>query len=302
MPGTTRHAARPGQRRVDQPGRGQQVAEGPLEGGHRRQPAPKTRQRARFGASESGVPLPCATIMPTSPAAARRRPARHWIARARPSPSARIGRAHGLAGAAAAQQLAEHGGAAARPAASVSSISAAAPSPSSAAVVARIEGPQRLRRQQAELLIVEQRLRLDRRVVAADHGAAALAGAQRGRGLGHRQQAADAWLVMQAFGPLRPWRMPTWQSTLLGSVRSSHIGLTVAASSWPKAFRSPWPRRSAGSSRMVAEAAAARADEDAGAVVEALGCRRRPASRARREAGCSMAWSAAYRPKTSVRG
>ena len=47
------------------------------------------------------------------------------------------------------------------------------------------------------------------------------------------------WLVMQAFGPLRPCRMPMWPSTLLGSVRSSHIGLTVLASSRPNAGRSP---------------------------------------------------------------
>ena len=33
--------------------------------------------------------------------------------------------------------------------------------------------------------------------------------------------------------------MPTWPSTLFGSERSSHIGLTVADSSWPKALRSP---------------------------------------------------------------
>ena len=43
------------------------------------------------------------------------------------------------------------------------------------------------------------------------------------------------WLVTQAFGPLRPCWMPMWPSTLLGSVRSSHIGLTVLPSSRPNA-------------------------------------------------------------------
>src|SRR6266699_7299619 len=47
------------------------------------------------------------------------------------------------------------------------------------------------------------------------------------------------WLVMQALLPLRLYLMPTWQSTLLGSVRRSHIGLTALPSSRPKVSRSP---------------------------------------------------------------
>lgn len=47
------------------------------------------------------------------------------------------------------------------------------------------------------------------------------------------------WLVMQAFGPLIPKRMPTWHSTLLGSDLSSHIGLTMLASSLPNAGNAP---------------------------------------------------------------
>ena len=43
------------------------------------------------------------------------------------------------------------------------------------------------------------------------------------------------WLVMHAFAPLNPWRMPIWPRTLFGSVRNSHIGLTLLESSWPKA-------------------------------------------------------------------
>ena len=54
------------------------------------------------------------------------------------------------------------------------------------------------------------------------------------------------WLVMQAFGPLSPCRMPTWQSTLFGSDRSSHIGFTVAPSSRPKAGRLPSAAASSG--------------------------------------------------------
>ena len=47
------------------------------------------------------------------------------------------------------------------------------------------------------------------------------------------------WLVMQAFEPFSRLRMPTWHSTLFGSVRSSHIGFTDSASFAPKAWRSP---------------------------------------------------------------
>ena len=54
------------------------------------------------------------------------------------------------------------------------------------------------------------------------------------------------WFVMHAFGPFRPCRMPTWQSTLFGSDRSSHIGFTVAPSSRPKAARLPSAAASSG--------------------------------------------------------
>ena len=47
------------------------------------------------------------------------------------------------------------------------------------------------------------------------------------------------WLVMHAFAPLSPCLMPMWPSTLFGSVRRSHIGFTVFASSRPNAGSSP---------------------------------------------------------------
>jgi len=52
---------------VERPGSGQGVPDRPFEAGDRGTSAPKTRRIAAASeASESGVPLPCATIMPTS--------------------------------------------------------------------------------------------------------------------------------------------------------------------------------------------------------------------------------------------
>jgi hypothetical protein len=69
--------------------------------------------------------------------------------------------------------------------------------------VAGIERPQRLRRQQAELVVVQHHLRLDRRVVRGHHRARALAGAQcRGR-FGQRQQPADAVVRDAGVRPLQ---------------------------------------------------------------------------------------------------
>ena len=125
-------------------------------------------------------------------AARRRAPAR--IARATPSPSSRIAtRPSRFAGVAAAQHFAQHRrrcGSAAE--ASVSSISAPAPSPNRLPSCARVERAQRLRREQAQPVVVEHHLRLDRRVVADRHRAIGLAGAQRLHRLDHRQRAADA--------------------------------------------------------------------------------------------------------------
>ena len=72
---------------------------------------------------------------------------------------------------------------------------------------------------------------------------------------------------MHAFAPFNPCLMPMWPSTLLGSVRRSHIGLTVFASSRPKAGSSPW---ACGKQReivvLVLVVAAAGSDVDAGAI------------------------------------
>ena len=54
------------------------------------------------------------------------------------------------------------------------------------------------------------------------------------------------WLVMHALEPLKPYLMPMWPSTLLGSVRRSHIGFTVLASSRPNVGMSPFAVVSSG--------------------------------------------------------
>ncbi len=54
------------------------------------------------------------------------------------------------------------------------------------------------------------------------------------------------WLVMHALLPFSPYLMPMWPSTLLGSERSSHIGLTVLASSRPNSCRLPFAAASSG--------------------------------------------------------
>ena len=77
------------------------------------------------------------------------------------------------------------------------------------------------------------------------------------------------WLVMQAFGPFKPWRMPTWHSTLLGSVRSSHIGIHGVAQLAPEGLQIAVGRREQRQVVVLALiAAAAGADVDAGAVAE----------------------------------
>ncbi len=66
-----------------------------------------------------------------------------------------------------------------------------------------------------------------------------------------------------------PCRIPTWQSTLFGSDRSSHIGLTVASSSRPKAARLAVGRRKQREKIvLVLVAATTRADIDARGVIE----------------------------------
>ena len=77
------------------------------------------------------------------------------------------------------------------------------------------------------------------------------------------------WLVMQAFAPFSRLRMPTWHSTLFGSVRSSHIGLTVvgeiAAEHAQVAVRLAHQRKIV---VLVLERAGARSDVDAGSIGE----------------------------------
>ena len=72
---------------------------------------------------------------------------------------------------------------------------------------------------------------------------------------------------MHALEPLSPCLMPMWPSTLLGSVRKSHIGLTMLASSRPNAGNSPRASAKSGKkSVLVLVVAAPRADIDAGAI------------------------------------
>ena len=129
--------------------------------------AEHAQQRARFGARRSSrVPLPCATIMPTSAGAtAADRPVRASIARTRPSPSSRTGsRPEPVAAAAGAQNFAEHGGAAlARGGFRFERRAQRRLRPSRCRHGATSNGRSAGARQQAHLVVVQQRLRLDRR-------------------------------------------------------------------------------------------------------------------------------------------
>ena len=77
------------QHEIKHAGRGDQMAEGPLESGDGRQivcqrrgggPGPRTHPKR-------GVPLPCATIMPTASAGIPASASASWMARLKPSPS-----------------------------------------------------------------------------------------------------------------------------------------------------------------------------------------------------------------------
>ena len=151
MPGTVRGAQRrERQHRLDQARGRQQVAEGPLEAGDRRHvgaehaaPARAPRRRRTWR-----VPLPCATIMPTSRRlAARRRASAASIARTSPSPSSRTGsRPSPSLPQPEPEQFAEHAWRRARCAARFRlQHQRRGAFAHHAAVVARVERPQRLR-------------------------------------------------------------------------------------------------------------------------------------------------------------
>ena len=179
MPGTIAAAQRrEREHRLEDAGGGDQVAERPLERGHRRQRgAEHAAERRGLGS----VGLPACRCRARRSCRRRRRRCRASasacsIARATPSPSSRIAsRPSRFAGVAAAQDFAQHRRAARRGRGLGLEHQRAGAFAEQAAVVPRVERPQRLAGEQAEPVVVEHHLRLDRRVVADRDGAVGLA-------------------------------------------------------------------------------------------------------------------------------
>ena len=109
----------------------------------------------------------------------------------------------GLAGRRAAEHLAEHAGAALCGRGFGLEHQRGRALAEQAAVVARVEGAQRLARDQPDGVVVQHHLRLDRCVVADGDGAIGLAVAQRLQRLDHREQAADAVVRDAGVGALQ---------------------------------------------------------------------------------------------------
>ena len=181
--------------RLDDSRRGEQMAERPLErGDRRRRGAEDAPERARL----RRVRLPRAVaVRDDHPdvGGAKSRVLERERDRAREPVAVVADRQQpfALAGAAAAEDLAEHGRAArGRRALRSRGPAPPAPSPIRLPLRATSNGRSASSRQQPDAVVVEHHLRLDRRVVPDRDGALALAGPQRLRRLDDRERAADA--------------------------------------------------------------------------------------------------------------
>ena len=154
---------------------------------------------------------PCATIIPTSAGRSAASSSASAIASASPSPSARMGSSPSASdGAAAAEKLAEDRGVALAPRPLRLEKQRAAPSPSTLPLRRASKGHSPSALRSPSWMVVEDHLGLDRahraRPPARDRPR------RRAAPRPPRPTARDPltlWFVRQAFGPFRPWRMPT---------------------------------------------------------------------------------------------